>query len=87
MLSYFRVADLIVRNVEDDIVRRLSEEAARGGVSVEEAHRRLLRRTLLADSDGRRMNLKEYLLAMPDFGDDEDFLPELRSHHIRRVDL
>jgi plasmid stability protein len=81
------MADLLVRNLEDVIVRRLREEAAREGVSAEEAHRRLLRRTLLSDSDGRRMNLKEYLLSMPDFGDDEDFLPERRSDEIRPVDL
>ena len=81
------MADLIVRNLEDAVVKRLREVAARDGVSAEEAHRRLLRRTLLADSDGRRMTLKEYLLTMPEFGEAESELLKRSPDDGRLVDL
>ena len=81
------MADLIVRNLEDAVVKRLREVAAREGVSAEEAHRRLLRRTLLADSDGRRMTLKEYLLTMPELGEDETEPLKRSPDDVRPVDL
>ncbi len=81
------MADLIVRNLEDAVVKRLREVAARDGVSAEEAHRRLLRRTLLADSDGRRMTLKEYLLTMPEFGENESEVLKRSPDDVRLVDL
>ena len=81
------MADLIVRKLEDAVVQRLREVAARDGISAEEAHRRLLRRTLLADSDGQRMTLKEYLLTMPEFGADELELLERSVEDARPVDL
>lgn len=63
---------LLVRKLESAVVDRLKEEAFRKGVSVEEAHRQLLRRTLLNEPEGRRLSFKEYLLEMPDGGAEED---------------
>lgn len=40
------MAVLTVRNVEDDIVRALKRRAVEEGVSAEELHRRILRRSL-----------------------------------------
>jgi plasmid stability protein len=80
------VADLIVRNLEEAIVRRLWEIASRDGISAEEAHRRLLRHTLLAESNGRRMTLKQYLSAMPDLGYDALESIEHRADDVRTVD-
>jgi plasmid stability protein len=40
------MVQLIVRNVEDDLVKELELRAARNGHSVEEEHRQILRRAL-----------------------------------------
>ena len=61
---------LIVRNLDDEIVARLRQRAARHGRSTEAEHREILREVLLPR---RRSSLKEYLLAMPDVGTDRDF--------------
>jgi hypothetical protein len=79
------MADLIVRNLEEAVVQRLREQAAREGVSAEEAHRRLLRRTLLEEPSGLRRSFKEYLLEMPDLGDDPLF--ERSADPVRPVNL
>ena len=61
------VAQLIVRNVDDDLVKRLKERAAKHGRSAEEEHRQLLRIALR--SEGLITRLRE----MPAIGDDADF--------------
>jgi len=63
---------LIVRRIEDQVVRKLKEQAGQHGVSMEEEHRRILRHALLGTST-RRPSFKEALLAMPDAGEDRDF--------------
>ena len=57
---------LIVRKLESSVVRRLRSRAVAEGVSVEEAHRRVLRQALLGDQPAARRNFIEYLQAMPD---------------------
>ncbi len=78
------MAQLIVRNLDAEIVRRLKQLATSNGRSAEAEHRNILRRTLLGDDDDRTP-LKELLLAMPDVGEDRDFerSPDLG----REVDL
>jgi plasmid stability protein len=66
------MAQLIVRNVEEPVVRKLKQQAATHGVSVAEEHRRILRAALLG-SGGQRIGFKAALLAMPNVGLDEDF--------------
>ena len=61
------MAQLIVRNVDDDLVRRLKQRAAAHGWSAEEEHRRLLRQAL------RSEGLVDRLREMPPIGDDDDF--------------
>jgi antitoxin FitA len=61
------MAQLIVRNVDDDLVQRLKERAAKHGRSAEEEHRQLLRAALR--SEGLINRLRE----MPDVGSDDDF--------------
>jgi len=61
------MAQLIVRNVDDDLVGRLRRRAAEHGWSAEEEHRRILRRAL------RSEELLEHLQQMPDVGVDDDF--------------
>ena len=54
---------LIVRKLEEPVVQRLREEAAMYGVSVEEAHRRILRQSLLGAPAAS--GLKAHLLGIP----------------------
>lgn len=76
------MAQLIVRNIEEEVVEALKVRAAKHGRSAEAEHRELLRDALLRRPAA---SFKEHLLAMPDAGDDEDFAPP-RSR-ARRVDL
>ncbi len=61
------MAQLIVRNVDDDLVRRLKRRAADHGRSTEEEHRQLLRAALRSDG------LLDRLAEMPQGGSDSDF--------------
>ena len=63
------MAQLLVRNLEEELVQALRQKAAEEGTSVEEAHRRLLRNVLLSNKTTK--TFKEALLEMPDDGDDE----------------
>lgn len=65
------MAQLIVRDLDDEIVRRLKARAAKRGVSAEAEHREILRAALLRPRRGT--SLKEMLRAMPDVGTDSDF--------------
>ena len=64
------MADLIVRNLDERVVRALKRRAARHNRSAEAEHRAILEASLVA---GRRRSLAEVLAAMPDAGRDEDF--------------
>jgi plasmid stability protein len=61
---------LIVRNLEEEVVRELRMRAARNGRSAEAEHREILREVLLGKS---KRSLKELLLSMPSAGEDADF--------------
>lgn len=56
---------LIVRRVEETVVRKLKARAGHHGVSMEEEHRRILREALLGKKPGRP-SFKDFLLATPD---------------------
>ena len=73
------MAQLIVRNLDEDLVQRLKRRAAAHGRSSEEEHRQLLRQVL------RPEGLGEALLAMPNVGADADF--ERREDLPRDLDL
>ena len=75
---------LLVRNIEDKVVRKLKERAGKHGVSMEEEHRRILREALVGASK-ERPSFKDYLLAMPNVGEDRDF--ERSSQIDRPVEL
>jgi len=59
------MSQLLVRGIEPIIVKRLRGSAAAQGVSVEEAHRRLLRSALVGDSAEPQRNFIEYLRSIP----------------------
>jgi plasmid stability protein len=80
------MAQLLVRNLDPSVVKKLRLKAARDGVSMEEEHRRILRGALrVGPKKGRastrkkvvpkrrKMNFKEFLLSMPNVGTDADF--------------
>ena len=77
------MAQLIVRNLDEDLVVRLRQRAAKHQRSTEAEHREILREVLLPAR--RRQSLKEHLLAMPDAGTDRDFRrpPERPRRRIR----
>ena len=64
------MANLIVRNVEDEVVKALKAQSGKNGVSAEEEHRRILRRALLKP---RQKSFAEALMEIPNVGRDEDF--------------
>jgi antitoxin FitA len=65
---------LIVRNVDDGLVRALKRRASRHGRSAEAEHREILRDALRGDLE--RSSFKLALAAMPDVGMDDDFSVE-----------
>ena len=79
MISLIAVAQLIVRNLDEDLVQRLKRRATAHGRSAEEEHRQLLRQVL------RPEGLGEALLAMPNVGADADF--ERQDDLPRELDL
>ena len=65
------MAQLIVRNLDDELVRRLKIRAAQHGRSAEAEPREILRAALFQSEAAE--TLKELLLAIPPVGEDDDF--------------
>ncbi|MDD2765978.1 MAG: hypothetical protein PHE83_18605 [Opitutaceae bacterium] len=63
---------LLVRDIEPAVVKKLRSSAAVQGVSVEEAHRRLLRAALVGNRPGPKRNFVEYLRSIPQ-GEEVEF--------------
>lgn len=76
------MAQLIVRNIDEELVEALKKRAAEHGRSAEAEHRELLRASLL---NRPTRDLKQHLLQIPGVGVDADF--EVRRSPTRRVDL
>lgn len=70
MIASRAMAQLIVRNLDEAVVRALKQRAAAHGRSAEEEHRKLLEQALLRQP---RRSLKDLLGAIPPVGDDDDF--------------
>ncbi|HEY8021967.1 MAG TPA: DNA-binding protein [Thermoanaerobaculia bacterium] len=75
-------SQLVVRNLEEEVVRELRLRAARHGRSAEAEHREILRQALLPSV--ARKSFKDLLLSIPQVGDDADFerLPD-RGRKVR----
>ena len=67
------MAQLMVRNLPDDLVKALKQRAAKHNRSAEQEHREILQAALRGQ---RRRRLAEVLAAMPNVGDDQDFFRE-----------
>ena len=64
------MANLIVRNIDDAIVRALKQRASRHGISVEAEHRRILEQALLQPV---KKTFAEAIALIPEVGIDSDF--------------
>lgn len=64
------MADLLVRGIDEALVRALKERAAAHGRSAEAEHREILS---LALAHPRRRSFAEVLASMPEVGVDADF--------------
>lgn len=76
------MAQLIVRNLEDSVVKALRERAASKGRSTEAEHREILRDALARIRRGT--SLKALLSDIPDTGHDADFArPRAKARKVR----
>jgi plasmid stability protein len=66
-----KVTQLIVRNVDENLVRLLKVRAAKHGRSAEAEHREILRGALQGGGDAASFDA--FLLQMPNVGADSDF--------------
>jgi plasmid stability protein len=64
------MAQLIVRNLSEDLVEALKERAAKRNHSTEEEHREILERVLRGP---KRRRFTDFLAMMPNVGKDSDF--------------
>lgn len=64
------MANLIVRNIDEQIVRALKEKAGHSGHSAEAEHRLILAQVLLMP---KKKTFAEVLATMPNVGKDSDF--------------
>ena len=62
--------NLIVRNVNENIIKALKTRAGRHGTSAEAEHRKILAQALLKP---RKRSFVEAIAAMPNVGKDSDF--------------
>jgi plasmid stability protein len=76
------MAQLIVRDLDKRLVDLLKRRATEHGRSAEAEHREILRAALQPRPS---VSLKDHLLAMPDVGEDSDFV--LKRSRTRRVTL
>jgi plasmid stability protein len=67
------MAQLLVRNIPDALVRALKIRAAEHGVSAEEEHRRILAAQLRAGGDTAPYNFKDHISALFEVEEDVSF--------------
>ena len=67
------MAQLMVRNLSDDLVKALKQQAAKRNRSAEQEHREILKAALHGP---RRRSLADVLVAIPNVGEDADFSRE-----------
>ena len=67
------MAQLVVRNLPEELVRALQQRAAKHNRSAEQEHREILKAALAAT---QRKPLADVLASMPNVGKDSDFVRE-----------
>jgi len=76
------MAQLLVRDIDETIVKALRERAARHGRSAEAEHREILVKALRRT---KRRSFAEVLASMPNVGADQDFARVEDAVEARRV--
>jgi plasmid stability protein len=71
------MANLIVRNVDDEIANALKLRASRHGISAEAEHRRILEQALMRP---KKRSFLDVLREIPEVGRDEDFVRPQDQH-------
>jgi plasmid stability protein len=71
LLSILKMPQILIRQLNSAVVRKLRAKAAAEGVSAEEEARRILRRSLVGDVPS--MPLIDFLRTMPDVDDNRIF--------------
>lgn len=64
------MANLVVRNIDEEVVKALKARAGMQGISAEAEHRKILEKALLKP---KKRNFIEALRAIPAVGEDSDF--------------
>jgi len=75
------MSNLIVRNIDEDIVKELKSRAGAAGVSAEAFHRKLLESALL---NPKKKSFIDVLKSIPSVGNDSDFqrLPSDETNNV-----
>ncbi len=75
------MANLIVRNIDEAIVKALKMRASKHGVSAEAEHRKILEQVLLKP---QKKPFSEVLSLIPNVGNDADFerVQDDRANHV-----
>jgi antitoxin FitA len=75
------MANLIVRNIDEAIVKALKMRASKHGVSAEAEHRKILEQVLLKP---QKKLFSEVLSLIPNVGNDADFerVQDDRANHV-----
>ena len=64
------MANLVVRNIDEEVVKALKARAGKHGVSAEAEHRRILESVLVRP---KKKSFAEVLASIPNVGADQDF--------------
>jgi antitoxin FitA len=73
---------ILIRRLDQQVVRRLRAKAASDGISAEEEARRILRRSLVGELPA--MPLIDFLRTMPDIGEGRIFRrPKRKSRNVK----
>jgi antitoxin FitA len=80
------MAQLVVRNLDDDVKARLQERARRHGHSTEEEVREILRHAVRGEGRARPGFGTRFAAHFAGLGLEED-IPELRGHPAKPADL
>lgn len=73
MIALWDMAQLLVRNVPEEVARSLKMRAAAHGVSAEEEHRRILVENLGKEKQAARYDFKDHLSALSEVEGDVSF--------------
>ena len=71
------MANLVVRNIDEEVVNALKARAGKHGISAEAEHRKILESVLVHP---RKKSFTEVLATIPNVGHDQDFAREQDDH-------